>query len=433
MQHIVILGCLLFSMQAYAAKRVIVVSWDGLRPEFLTSDKFKAPNTKKLMLAGSYSLDLEPVNPTLTYPNHTTMVTGVPSSVHGILSNTVFDPTKGPTPNWYWETDKLKATPIWKTAFEAGKKTSILRWPVTVGGKATWPIPEIFNVQGIAKPTEELFREHSGKEALEEIEGAINKKIPGGLDEYVFDEWMTKAAVYLEMKHQPDLQLVHLANVDHWQHETGINSKETHEAVEKLDRQIGELVTAAQNKEVCFVILGDHGHADFDKIYNINVILQNLGWIELNEKKEVVLWKAIAHASGSQAAIYVKKKSDIKNLEKKLKEELKDGFHVLSKNQFKKLNIYPDADLVVISKIGYAISGGFKEKEIDLLTSPKSTHGYLGSEKEMKTAFIASGCGIKAKDLGKMNMLEVAPTIASLLDIKFPTAKKKSRLIVTKP
>lgn len=419
MYQTLIVVLLVLSFNAFAQKRVIVISWDGLRPEFLTSDKFKAPITKKFMKEAAYSLELEPVNPTLTYPNHTAMVTGVPSSKHGILSNTVFDPIKGPTLLWYWESDKLKVKPLWLKAYEAGKKTAILRWPVTVNGKATWLIPEVFNVSGVEKSTEELFREKSGKEALAEIENAIKMKIPGGTDEYPFDEWMTKGAVYLEKTHKPDLQLVHLANVDHWQHEKGINSRETHEAVEKLDRQIGEIL-AVTPKDVCVIILGDHGHADFHHIYYINVMLKNLGWIKLNEKNEVVSWKAIAHNSGSQAAVYVKDKKDKDQVYKQLKEKLKGAADILTREEFKRLNIYPDADFVVISKLGYSTSGTFKDKEIVKLDSPMSNHGYYASLPEMKTAFLARGCEMKEGNIGKMSMLEVAPKVSKLLGIKAP-------------
>lgn len=424
MHFILLITCFLFSAQAFAGKRVVVVSWDGFRPEFLTSDKFKTPNTRKLMNAGAYSLDLEPINPTLTYPNHTTMVTGVPSSVHGILSNTVYDPQKGPLTFWYWESDKIKVPTLWKQAYEEGKKTAIFGWPVTVGGKATWLLPEIFTVAGINKTNDELIRAESSKDALNEIETAIKSKI--SLDsELTHDQWFTKASVYLENTHHPDLQLVHLANVDHWQHETGLNSKETMAAVEAMDVQIGAISEATQKHDVCLIILGDHGHAEYKSVTNINVILQNLGWLELNDKNELVSWKAIAHSNGSQAAIYVKNKADRKAVLKLLKDELKVGFNILEKPEFKKLNIYPDADFVVISKIGFANSGGFKDKEIDIQTSAHATHGYLGSLPEMKTVFLASGCGIKPKNIGKMNMLQVAPTISKLLGTKLKAAKSK--------
>lgn len=427
MRNVILILCLLLSSQAFAGKRVLVISWDGFRPEFLTSDKYKTPNTRKLMNAGAYSLDLEPINPTLTYPNHTTMVTGVPSSVHGILSNTVFDFEKGPQASWYWESNKIKVTPLWKQAFEKGKKTSILGWPVTVGGKATWLLPEVFTVAGMKETNEERIRKESDPAALNEIETAIKSKI-ALTDELTHDQWLAKAAMYLETKHHPDLQLLHLANVDNWQHETGINSKETLAAVEEMDRQIGEISAVTKDPNVCLVILGDHGHAEYKSVTNINVILANLGWIELNSKNELVSWKAIAHSSGSQAAIYLKNKSDRKAVLKLLKEELKDGFNILAKPEFKKLNIYPDADFVVISKIGHALSGGFKDKEVEIQTSAHATHGYLGSLPEMKTVFLASGCGIKPKNIGKMSMLQVAPTISKLLGVKLPSARRKSVL-----
>ncbi len=79
--------------------RVLLVSIDGLRPEFYRSELFarESSNLRALAARGVSAAGMEPVFPTLTYPVHTSIVTGVRSGRHGILSNTVFQPEKGPT------------------------------------------------------------------------------------------------------------------------------------------------------------------------------------------------------------------------------------------------------------------------------------------------------------------------------------------------
>src|ERR1700761_4060783 len=78
-----------------AASPVLMISVDGLRPlDVIDADKrgFKIPNMRALMAAGAYATGVKNVLPTVTYPDHTTLVTGVWPDVHGIHANTKFDP-----------------------------------------------------------------------------------------------------------------------------------------------------------------------------------------------------------------------------------------------------------------------------------------------------------------------------------------------------
>ena len=68
-------------------KSVVLISVDGLRPEFYLDSKYKAITMQGLKAQGAFAGAVTPVYPTLTYPNHTTMITGVLTAKHGILSN----------------------------------------------------------------------------------------------------------------------------------------------------------------------------------------------------------------------------------------------------------------------------------------------------------------------------------------------------------
>src|ERR1700676_2665664 len=74
---------------------VILISIDGLKPEYvLGADArgLKIPNLRRFLKAGSYSPGVHGVVPTLTYPSHTTLITGATPAKHGVYSNTTFDP-----------------------------------------------------------------------------------------------------------------------------------------------------------------------------------------------------------------------------------------------------------------------------------------------------------------------------------------------------
>ena len=75
------------------------------------------------------------VTPTVTYPSHTTLVTGVAPAVHGILNNTPFDPLGENAGGWYWYADDIKVPTLWDVAGDAGLVTANVDWPVTVGAR----------------------------------------------------------------------------------------------------------------------------------------------------------------------------------------------------------------------------------------------------------------------------------------------------------
>src|SRR6185503_8787817 len=78
-------------------KKVVLISIDGFRPEFYLEDRYLTPTLKSLRDQGVFAIGAEPVFPSLTYPNHTTLITGVYPSKHGVLSNTLFSWQKGPS------------------------------------------------------------------------------------------------------------------------------------------------------------------------------------------------------------------------------------------------------------------------------------------------------------------------------------------------
>ena len=80
-------------LAAEPARHVVLISIDGMRPASYTSaGPAKLPTLRALMARGAHARGVIGVLPTVTYPSHTTMITGVPPSVHGIVNNAVLDP-----------------------------------------------------------------------------------------------------------------------------------------------------------------------------------------------------------------------------------------------------------------------------------------------------------------------------------------------------
>src|SRR4029077_8117194 len=91
---------------------------------------------------GAISAGARSVFPSVTYPAHTSIVTGVDPGTHGIVTNTAWDPEDRNQEGWRWYAEDIQARTLWDAAREAGLETAIVNWPVTVGARASWLVPE---------------------------------------------------------------------------------------------------------------------------------------------------------------------------------------------------------------------------------------------------------------------------------------------------
>src|ERR1041384_6174459 len=113
---------------------VVLISIDGLKPDYvLEADKhhLKIPNLRRIVAEGAHASGVTGVLPTVTYPSHTTMVTGVSPARHGIIANSPFDPFSKNLGGWYWYAEAIKVPTLWDVCAKAGLTTSSVDWPVT--------------------------------------------------------------------------------------------------------------------------------------------------------------------------------------------------------------------------------------------------------------------------------------------------------------
>ncbi len=73
------------------------------------------------------------VLPTVTYPSHTTLITGVEPSVHGIYDNRIFDPEDKSEGAWFWYARGIKVPTLPMAARARGLRAAAVTWPVTIG------------------------------------------------------------------------------------------------------------------------------------------------------------------------------------------------------------------------------------------------------------------------------------------------------------
>lgn len=398
-------------------KKVLLISIDGLRPEFYLSNTFETPALKALKNAGAWATSSMPVFPSVTYPNHTSLITGVYAGKHGVLSNSLFSWEKGPQDAWYWEASHIKVPTIHSLAKKQGQKTASLRWPVTMFADVTYLVPEIFGMKGYYEGDGfELTVKYTEKSLMDDILKVTTLKKYSSESE--MDFWVAEATAHVIKSRQPDLTTVHLANVDHVEHSFGRDAAETKAAVKDVDKNIKIILDSVDLKTTCVIVTGDHGFVDVSQKISPNTLFIKAGWIETDKAGKITSWKVIAQSSGAQAAIYTKDNSLVPAIHKLLKENESVGYTVLEKDRLDQLGAYPEAVLAISGRPGFTVSGSTTAPLVSSSGSMKGQHGFVPDFPEIQTGLIASGCGIPSgKNLGAVHVIDVAPTIADILGL----------------
>lgn len=120
------------------AKHVVLISIDGFRPDFYLDSSWRAPHLRKILENGAYATNVRTVVPSVTYPSHTTIITGALTARHGIYYNAPKDSTKG---QWYWEESYIKTPTLWDAVKKSGLTSAAVMWPVTAGAPIDYNFP----------------------------------------------------------------------------------------------------------------------------------------------------------------------------------------------------------------------------------------------------------------------------------------------------
>src|SRR5262249_6392569 len=154
---------------------LVVISVDGLRPDYvLEADRYglRIPELRRLVREGAHATGVRGVLPTVTYPSHTTLVTGVSPARHGILANRPFDPAARREGS-VWYAEDIKAETLWDAAAAAGLRTANVDWPVTAGARIRWNIAQIWRAG--AEDEAKLAHAVSTPGLLAEAERAVGR------------------------------------------------------------------------------------------------------------------------------------------------------------------------------------------------------------------------------------------------------------------
>lgn len=387
--------------EAAARHPVLLISVDGMRPDVvLEADRhqLRLPVLRSFLKDGSYAQQVVNVNPTVTNPNHTTLVTGVLPLEHGVYNNRPFAAT-AKLPKSYSAYAEIKAPTLWSAAKKAKLRTASIFWPVT-------------------------------KKAHD-----IDFNLVEGNDED--DQKIADDAIALIEQKRPELLTVHFVAADHAQHEHGPFSAEGNAALERIDTQIGRVVAAHRKAfpDSVVAIVSDHG---FDKVthqVNLNAALVEAGFIKVSgegEDRVVTSWKAFAWYVGGSAMIVFENHRDtqtntqVVDCLQKLAADPASGIEkVYPRAEYANRGLPPGVAYIVAFKPGYRM--GNSMTGVLVKKSKGGAHGAFSTvamRPDMHSSFFITGPGIAAgKNLGTIDMRQIAPTLAGELKIALPSAK----------
>jgi predicted AlkP superfamily pyrophosphatase or phosphodiesterase len=412
---------------------LVMISVDGLRPDYVTqadAHGAKIPNLRKFLAQGTYADGVQGVVPTVTYPSHTTLVTGVWPAKHGIYANTTFDPLQKNFQGWYWYAEDIRVPTLWDAAAKAGRTTASIQWPVTVGAHINWLIPEFWraNTPDDAKLLRAVSTPGLIAEATAEIgpySGGVDSTVEADKNRGKYAEWI------LEKKH-PALLTLHLIALDHIEHETGPFSPEAVTVLEGIDAAIGGVWEAAERVapgHAFVAVVSDHGFARTDAQLNLFSAFRQAKLFDIDAKGKITDWRAMPWVTGGSAAIMLKDPTDaalrsqVKDLLTKIADDPANGVdRVLDTEEVQARGGYPTAPFFVGLKPGWRTGS---DADTPLLTKTKAggTHGELPDLPDLRASFFLVGPGVPAaKDLGVIDMRNIAPTLAHEVGLELPSA-----------
>ena len=419
-------------------RHVVVICVDGL-PAYLFDDpNASMPAIRRLAAEGVRAAGMTVSNPSVTWPNHTSLTTGVRPEKHGVLFNGVLErPGPGLPVKVNPRKDKselMQVTTIYDVLHEQGLTTAAINWPCTRNASSiqdNFPdVPESFD-----HTTPRLIAElkDAGIVSDADIQGFSKLGTPGR------DRIWTQAVCHVIRTKKPNLVLFHPLNVDAVHHRYGPQTPAGYTAVAYADTLVRDVVDAVDaagiRDRTTILIVSDHGFMPIPKTLLPNVLLRQAGLLAV-EGTQPTSARVHVFPEGGIGMLYLTVPEKIEEDRKKVHELFagREGIAaIIAPKDFGSYGLpnpkeYPQmADLILVAKDGYGIAATATGEDF-VITSETTlgTHGFLSTNPKMNATFIASGAGIrKGANAEMMENIDVTPTIAKLLNVTFNNADGK--------
>ncbi|MDP3911739.1 MAG: ectonucleotide pyrophosphatase/phosphodiesterase, partial [Gemmatimonadales bacterium] len=291
--------------------RVVLISVDGLWAGDLRraeSAGVRLPALDSLRRAGAFAAGVVGSLPSVTFPSHTTIVTGVPPARHGVYANNIFVPPNerrdfSPA---YLEHAEILVPTVFDAAHAAGLRVAAVFWPVTAHDPSIhYNIPDAWEEGPGARSQLAALRSLGTPWLLDSL-GAPPEGRP---DDSLRAHWGAE----ILRRWDPDFVAVHLIDLDHAKHVFGIWSDSAIAGLRNIDRRLGLILAAVQatdeGRRTTLIVTSDHGFLDFAQRLRPGVLLANAGLIR-GDTSGVLGWEAAVHVSGGSVMILPRDSTD---------------------------------------------------------------------------------------------------------------------------
>lgn len=377
--------CLLFALATATAHPLLVISVDGLDWRYLRdADKLglKIPHIRQLMRQGEVTQGIVGVAPTVTWPSHTSLITGARPAGHGILGNR--RPNGG---DYYWTTDFLQRKTLWHATRAAGLKSASITWPVTVNADIDFNLPEAFSGRnGGAMDYATIAAKASPADLAEQI----RLKYPSFGAEWVDDRARALATMFLLSQKKPDLLLLHFVDLDSEAHSQQPYSRGSNAILEYTDELIGRILSVTP-KDYVVCLTSDHGFEPVHRLVHPKVVAADV-W--------VVPGLAIAQSAGAVA---------------KLRGREGVGREVPMEEVRRYAPHYPAGVAAFEPAPETMFGSGTKEWQTAF---HHGEHGFWPTRADYRSVLVLTGPGIRPGLVPELSMTDIAKRWASILGVR---------------
>jgi len=370
---------------------VILVSLDGFKAEYL--DRFDLPNLRRAAKRGARARAMVPVFPSLTFPNHYSLVTGLHPEHHGIVGNRFYDPARKET---YVYTDVKMVTdgtwyrgePIWVTAEKQGMVSACFFWP---GSEAA--------IQGV-RPT--IWNRYDDKvQNQERVKTVI--------------DWLR-----LPIERRPHVMTLYFSELDSASHDGPLEAPEVEAAARSLDTAIGQLLDGIDSlpvrDRVYLLITSDHGMVNTSQAQTVRLD----ALLDPSELADIEVG-----FGGPVANLHVRGGPDrARRLRDRINTNLARGTAYLRSELHDRFQYRDDpraGDIVVVMDESWSIS--VPRSSARATESPSrgrwGTHGWDNAFPSMRALFLIVGPGIRQGAIvEEVSNVDVYPLMTELLGIR---------------
>ncbi len=416
---------------------VWILSLDGL-----ASSDWKRitelPHFQDYLEKAAYCRTVYSVYPSVTYPAHTSIVTGKYPVHHGVINNTRLQPGRLGHEDWYWKRKAIHGRTLYDLAWEKGMSTAAFLWPVTGGAKSlTYNIPEVFANRRWDNQISASLR--NGSKLLQaEVMLCYGNEL-NGIAQPNLDRFVHKAFLYTLRTRAPQVCFVHYSELDAMRHRFGHSSREADEALRHHDERLGDLLAFAREKgimdQLTIAVLGDHSSLDVSYAVHLNSLFLQKGWIQTDAQGRIVGYQALSHTCDGSAYVYVTQPALVGPVRETLAAfSLENDCcieKIYSADAARRFGANGACSLMLEARRGYYFLDEL-QKEIISKVDPAnenmphkmlSSHGYSPYKKEYTTVFSLRGPGIASGEvLSSMHLIDEGPLLAHVLGGTLPEA-----------